>query len=133
MDENPAIDTRGFRKFLVSQTPPYFGQCLATLETFRSQWNGLDAPVPSGLVGIDHVNCLTWLDVRDAFISFQFKEMLLQRKHQKGTESPAEYKKGTFQGKNCSKRMIFPVGSTAFLLAETDAMRRSLAGNHALA
>lgn len=37
---------------------------------------------------------------------------------------------GTFHGKNCSNRIICPVESID-LLASTDEMRRSRAGNHA--
>lgn len=38
----------------------------------------------------------------------------------------------TFQGRNCSKRIILPLASMFCLLAATDAIRMSRAGNHAL-
>jgi len=92
----------------------------------------LDTPVTPHFVRVDHVD--GFCRIRTGRFGFELEEMFLWDAVSKTWKKcgTGRERRQTFQGRNCSKRRILPLGST-LVPAATDEMRMSLAGSHAFA
>lgn len=75
VDEDATVDARHLRKGIVPHTSPLLREGLPAFETVGRDGDGLDAPVASHLIWVDHIEGL--LSLGNRYLFLEIEEVLL--------------------------------------------------------